>query len=75
MNEDFIELKKLFIAEYRNFLNLKESHTQLRSLATMASMVGSMRAIREYADEKLTSPDQVEKAESIIETKVIPAIL
>lgn len=77
MNEDFQELSKLFISEYRAFessVRSKNFNEMLRGLATLASIAGTMRAIREYAQEEIEKSGDVEKADTVIMLKVIPAI-
>lgn len=78
MNEEFKELISTFIAEFKAFnanVQIKDYSEMLRGLATMASIAGSMRAVRELSTEELEKSDNVEKAETLISTKVIPVII
>lgn len=78
MNEDFAALRKAFLNEYKTvFLaeNNLSMEDRLRSLATLAGIAGSMRAIREYAVETIEKSEDVEKLEQIISKKVIPKLV
>lgn len=78
MNEDFAALRKAFLNEYKTvFLaeNDLSMEDRLRSLATLAGIAGSMRAIREYAVETIEKSEDVEKLEQIISKQVIPKLV
>jgi hypothetical protein len=78
MQEEFQSLISDFIAEYKAFMASSAAgnfEAMVRGLATMSSIAGSMRAVREIYPEELEKSDNVEKAETLISTKAIPAIL
>ena len=78
MQEEFKALISDFISEYKVFMayvSARNFEEMVRSLATLASIAGSMRAVREIYPEELEKSDNVEKAEKIISEKVIPEIM
>lgn len=87
MNEDYKQLIISFRDEYRIFVELDNDAVlwntsminrrkgMLKQLATLSSITGSMRAIRELSDEEIMKANAVEQAEEIINEKVIARIM
>jgi len=79
MREEFAELISEFKTECSIFKTERSSGNiegMCRSLATLASMNGAMRTVREiYGSDEIDEADFIEKADKLISTVIIKSIV
>lgn len=75
MNESFEQLIEAVKSEINDFNTATSGEAALRNALTIASIVGSMRALRELYGDEITRPFAVENGDTLIESRIIPQLL
>lgn len=79
MNDDFNNLIASIKTEYAIFdqaRRQKDIELVIRQCATIAGIIGSMRAIVAYSEEgEISNPEMVDNADRILQEKIFPAMI